>query len=105
MVVVWVGYALLLRKEKKTTNRMAGWLEITFFSFLMIGNFHRIAMHEERNNKHKDKDSVPEGAVPTYLLEREGVNRAKVLSNTVKQKRKEKAGKWSVSEVLRYVFS
>lgn len=55
-----------------------------------------IAMHEERNNKHKDKDAVPKGAVPAYLLDREGVNRAKVLSNTVKQKRKERAGKWSV---------
>ena len=55
---------------------------------------------------------MPEGAVPPYLLDREGVSRAKVsltlgflayvgngyqvLSNTVKQKRKEKAGKWSV---------
>ena len=54
---------------------------------------------------------VPEGAVPAYLMDREGVSRAKVpktvplctvqrnlqvLSNTVKQKRKEKAGKWSV---------
>ena len=37
-----------------------------------------------------------EGAKPTYLLDREDTNRAKVLSNTLKQKRKEKAGKWSV---------
>jgi ribosome biogenesis protein NSA2 len=29
-------------------------------------------------------------------MDREGVTRAKVLSNTVKQKRKEKAGKWTV---------
>jgi len=55
-----------------------------------------IAMHEQRTNKHKNADAIPEGAVPAYLLDREGVNRAKVLSNTVKQKRKEKAGKWSV---------
>lgn len=55
-----------------------------------------IAMHEERNNKHKNEDAVPEGSVPAYLLDREGVSRAKVLSNTVKQKRKEKAGKWNV---------
>jgi len=55
-----------------------------------------IAMHEEKTNKHKDKDAVPEGAVPAYLLDRENVSRAKVLSNTVKQKRKEKAGKWNV---------
>jgi ribosome biogenesis protein NSA2 len=55
-----------------------------------------IAMHEERTNKHKDKDAIPDGAVPHYLLDREGQSRAKVLSNTVKQKRKEKAGKWDV---------
>eukprot|EP00808_Paulinella_micropora_P025815 g38407.t1 len=55
-----------------------------------------IAMHEERTNKHKAAEEVPKGAVPAYLLDRETVNRAKVLSNTVKQKRKEKAGKWTV---------
>jgi ribosome biogenesis protein NSA2 len=55
-----------------------------------------IKMHEERNNKHANDDEVPDGAVPAYLLDREGVSRAKVLSNTVKQKRKEKAGKWTV---------
>jgi ribosome biogenesis protein NSA2 len=56
----------------------------------------RIAAHDERKNKHGNEDAIPAGAVPTYLLDREGVNRAKVLSNTVKQKRKEKAGKWDV---------
>lgn len=55
-----------------------------------------IAMHEEKSNKHKNEDAVETGAVPAYLLDRENVSRAKVLSNTVKQKRKEKAGKWSV---------
>jgi len=55
-----------------------------------------IKAHEERNNKHKNEDTVQTGAVPAYLLDREGVSRAKVLSNTVKQKRKEKAGKWDV---------
>lgn len=53
-------------------------------------------MHQERTNKHANDDAVPDGAVPAYLLDREGVSRAKVLSNTVKQKRKEKAGKWDV---------
>ena len=56
----------------------------------------KIAVHEERDNKHSNEDAVPDGAVPAYLLDREGVSRAKVLSNTIKQKRKEKAGKWSV---------
>jgi ribosome biogenesis protein NSA2 len=55
-----------------------------------------IAMHQERDNKHKAEDGVKGGAVPAYLLEREQVERAKVLSNTIKQKRKEKAGKWEV---------
>merc|ERR1719298_230811 len=55
-----------------------------------------IKMHEEKDGKQKDKDSVPQGAVPSYLLDREGVARTKVLSNMIKQKRKEKAGKWQV---------
>lgn len=55
-----------------------------------------IAMHEEKDTKKKNNDAVKEGAVPAYLLDREEVSRAKVLSNTVKQKRKEKAGKWDV---------
>jgi len=55
-----------------------------------------IKMHEKRNTKQKDDEKTPEGAVPAYLLDREGQNRAKVLSNMIKQKRKEKAGKWEV---------
>lgn len=38
----------------------------------------RLAMHDERKNKHSNKDEVPKGAVPAYLLDREGVSRAKV---------------------------
>ena len=52
-----------------------------------------IAQHNERSNKHANDEAVADGAVPAYLLDREGVSRAKVLSNTVKQKRKEKTGK------------
>lgn len=55
-----------------------------------------LKMHEERKTKQKNDDKVPEGAIPAYLLDREGQNRAKVLSNMIKQKRKEKAGKWDV---------
>ncbi|XP_052793158.1 ribosome biogenesis protein NSA2 homolog [Mya arenaria] len=55
-----------------------------------------IKMHEERKTKQKSDENVPEGAVPAYLLDREGQSRAKVLSNMIKQKRKEKAGKWEV---------
>merc|ERR1712151_695042 len=55
-----------------------------------------IAAHSERSNKHADDSAVQEGAVPAYLMDRQGVSRAKVLSNMVKQKKKEKAGKWNV---------
>jgi|Transcript_14290 ribosome biogenesis protein NSA2 len=55
-----------------------------------------IAMHEQKDAKKKVKDVDDGAAVPAYLLEREHVDRAKVLSNTIKQKRKEKAGKWEV---------
>lgn len=51
----------------------------------------KIKMHEQRETKNKREDVVPKGAVPAYLLDREGQSRAKVLSNMIKQKRKEKA--------------
>lgn len=55
-----------------------------------------LALHKEGSNKHANDQPTNEGAVPAYLLDRENVSRAKILSNTVKQKRKEKAGKWTV---------
>jgi len=54
-----------------------------------------IAANEEREVEHK-RAGPAGGALPAYLLDREETARAKVLSNTVKQKRKEKAGKWAV---------
>lgn len=56
----------------------------------------QIQAHQERKNKHEDDSMIEKGAKPAYLMDRTGVNNAKVLSNTVKQKRKEKAGKWQV---------
>jgi len=55
-----------------------------------------IAMHEEKKTKKKEAKPVPDGAVPAYLMDREGQSRAKSLNNMIKQKRKEKAGKWAV---------
>ena len=54
-----------------------------------------IKAHEEKNAKSKVED-IEEGAVPAYLMDREQQRNSKVLTNMVKQKRKEKAGKWSV---------
>jgi ribosome biogenesis protein NSA2 len=56
----------------------------------------KLLAHEEKDVEHGNADNLPKGALPTYLLDREETKRAKVLSNTVKQKRKEKAGKWAV---------
>jgi len=55
-----------------------------------------IKMHEEKDSKHKEGDTVKDGAVPAYLLDRQEVSRAKILSNSVKQKRKERAGRYVV---------
>ena len=55
-----------------------------------------IREHEEKKVKRKAPDATPQGAVPGYLLDREGEKSAKMLSNMVKQKRKEKAAKYAV---------
>lgn len=55
-----------------------------------------LSLHQQGSNKHANDEKMTDGAVPAYLLDREEVSRAKVLSNSVKQKRKEKAGKWTV---------
>ena len=55
-----------------------------------------IKAHEEKDATVKDEKQKTDGAVPAYLLDRNEVNRTKVLSNMIKQKRKEKAGKWKV---------
>lgn len=52
--------------------------------------------HQEKDAKTKDAEEAKPGAVPAYLLDREQQRRTKVLSNMIKQKRKEKAGKWQV---------
>ena len=45
--------------------------------------------HEEKEATVKDDKKKEDGAVPAYLLDRNEVNRTKVLSNMIKQKRKE----------------
>ncbi|KNC22168.1 hypothetical protein FF38_02159 [Lucilia cuprina] len=54
-----------------------------------------IQAHEEKKVK-KQVEKVEDGALPHYLLDRGIQSSAKVLSNMIKQKRKEKAGKWDV---------
>lgn len=54
-----------------------------------------LKVRDEKDGQEKAKPVAP-GALPTYLLDRQEIARTKVLSNMIKQKRKEKAGKWSV---------
>lgn len=54
-----------------------------------------IKAHQEKKTETKMKD--PKSApVPAYLMDREHTTSNKVLSNMIKQKRKEKAGRWEV---------
>lgn len=55
-----------------------------------------LKMHEEKDTKQKAPEDMDPGARAKYLLDRELQQRAKILSNTIKEKRKEKAGKWDV---------
>lgn len=52
--------------------------------------------HDERNVKQKDPEASSEGALPTFLLDRENQRDAKAMSSAIKQKRKEKAAKYAV---------
>jgi len=55
-----------------------------------------IKAHEERDQTSSAPSTSREGAVPAYLLDREQQTHGKLLSSMIKQKRKEKAGKWEV---------
>lgn len=55
-----------------------------------------IKAHQEKKTKQAAEAPEDAGAVPAYLLDREQQTQAKNISNMVKQKRKEKAGKWEV---------
>lgn len=52
--------------------------------------FFRLRMHEKQDTVQK-AEKVEEGAMPAYILDRQEQSRAKILSNMIKQKRKEKA--------------
>src|ERR1700744_5698056 len=54
-----------------------------------------LKVHDERNVK-QSAAQTPEGALPTYLLDREKEKNAKALSTAIKEKRKDKAAKYSV---------
>lgn len=67
-------------KEKVEMKKTYAWTRVrrACVRCLLLHTAHRLAMHDERKNKHSNKDEVPKGAVPAYLLDREGVSRAKV---------------------------
>uniref|UniRef100_A0A3Q3KSA8 NSA2 ribosome biogenesis homolog (S. cerevisiae) n=1 Tax=Labrus bergylta TaxID=56723 RepID=A0A3Q3KSA8_9LABR len=58
-----------------------------------------IKRHEQRKTKQKYDDKTPEGA--SLPVGQRGQPRAKVFSNMIKQKRKEKTGKWKVRRFIK----
>jgi len=56
----------------------------------------KIQQHQQRSSLHTKDGGVKPGAIPPYLLDRKQAVRAKILSNMIKQKKKERAGKWDV---------
>lgn len=69
-------------------------LEALFFQKVhnfFYNYFYSIKAHEEKQKKSTTPKEAAEGAIPAYLLDREKETRGKVLSNMIKQKRKEKA--------------
>jgi len=89
-----------VESSKRIVFILKKWLFVLFFAFrAKLYNKRRqnekiqmkktIKSHEEKETKQREE--VPEGALPAYLLDREKQSRAKILSNTIKQKRKEKA--------------
>jgi ribosome biogenesis protein NSA2 len=56
----------------------------------------QIKAHEERNIKTKEDGPRENNNLPTFLLDRGKQNEAKALSTAVKERRKEKAGKFAV---------
>jgi ribosome biogenesis protein NSA2 len=56
----------------------------------------KIREHEVKGTTERVREKGPKNALPSFLMDRSEADRAKVLSNSLKQKRKEKAGKWAV---------
>ncbi|CAI6286193.1 unnamed protein product [Periconia digitata] len=56
----------------------------------------KIKAHETRNVKSKEPAEPATDAVPAYLLDRSSEKNAKQLSSAIKQKRNEKAARFSV---------
>jgi ribosome biogenesis protein NSA2 len=55
-----------------------------------------IKQHEERNVKGAPAEKEPSEAIPSYLLDRANPTTAKALSSQIKNKRAEKAARFSV---------
>ena len=55
-----------------------------------------IKQHEQKNVKSTDASEAPSTPLPQYLLDRGKENNAKALSSSIKNKRNEKAAKFSV---------
>ncbi|CAD6212498.1 unnamed protein product [Miscanthus lutarioriparius] len=84
------------RRSKDARNLLGAKGCCSYVGLCLNWLFCSLKMHDESTKRQKVDDDVQEGALPPYLLDRDQTHHAKVLSNTIKQKRKEKAGKWDL---------
>lgn len=87
-------------KRSKAAKRVTGVKAKLYLKQPSWENTHEKDNQDAWKEKHQTKqndEKTPQGVVPAHLLGREGQSWAKVLSNMMTQKRKEKAGKWEVS--------
>ncbi|GMM36850.1 rRNA-processing protein [Saccharomycopsis crataegensis] len=84
----------------KDAQRLTGWRGKQFAAKRRIEKIEmkkKIRAHEESKVKGPSKPKIDEGeALPAYLLDRQEQNTAKAISSSIKQKRLEKADKFSV---------
>merc|ERR1719316_2110967 len=81
------------KKEARSAHKKAR------FAKKVLGikaKLHAKQRHAEKVQMKKLIKQHEEGQMPAYLLDREEQARTKVLANTIKQKRQEKAGRWQV---------
>lgn len=88
-------------KISKNAKNLTGWKGKQFAKKRKIAKIEmkkKIKSHEESKLKGPSKPKLDEDgeALPTYLLDRQDTNTAKAISSSIKQKRLEKADKFSV---------
>lgn len=74
------------QEHSKKAEKMIGLKAEPYFKQLMLRNTVKTIKMYEKTNFGQEMMKWPKGAVPSYVLNREGQSGTKVLSNMIKQK-------------------